>query len=175
MTSLRLMSENVTARGALVISPWAERNRTPGRWQRPAAPVASDAMTRTPPLVLATIALVTAYAVGGVIAVLTDIADATDVFTNGTKTSAPFFMLVIEPLAAYAFLRGKRAGAAVLAALTGLSTVAFAFDGDFNDDALGAGHVAWQLLEGWLALAVFSLAVTALIRTRRRPAAAAGA
>ena len=47
-------------------------------------------------------------------------------------------MLVIEPLAAYAFLRGKRAGAAVLAALTGLSTVAFAFDGDFNDDALGA-------------------------------------
>ena len=66
-------------------------------------------------------------------------------------------MLVIEPLAAYAFLRGKRAGAAVLAALTGLSTV------------------AWQLLEGWLALVVFSLAVTALIRTRRRPVAAAGA
>ena len=90
-------------------------------------------------------------------------------------TSAPLFMLVIEPLAAYAFLRGKRAGAVVLAALTGLSTVAFAFDGDFNDYALGPGHVAWQLLEGWLALVVFSLAVTALIRTRRSPAAAAGA
>ena len=109
------------------------------------------------------------------IAVLTDIASVGDAITNGTKTSAPFFMLVIEPLAAYAFLRGKRAGAVVLAALTGLSTVAFAFDGDFNDAALGPGHVAWQLLEGWLALAVFSLALTALIRTRRRPAAAAGA
>ena len=132
-------------------------------------------MTRTPPLVLATFALVTAYVIGGVIAVLTDIAGVSDVLSNGTKTSAPLFMLVIEPLAAYAFLRGKRAGAAVLAALTGLSTVAFAFDGDFNDDALGPGHVAWQLLEGWLALVVFSLAVTALIRTRRRPAAAAGA
>ena len=117
----------------------------------------------------------TAYVIGGVIAVLTDIAGVSDVLSNGTKTSAPLFMLVIEPLAAYAFLRGKRAGAVVLAALTGLSTVAFAFDGDFNDDALGPGHVAWQLLEGWLALVVFSLAVTALIRTRRRPAAAAGA
>jgi hypothetical protein len=134
-----------------------------------------EAMTRTPPLALATFALVMAYAIGGVIAVATGIGSVSDVFTNGTKTSAPSFMLVIEPLAALAFLRGHRAGAVVLAALTGLSTAAFAFDGDFNDPALGPGHVAWQLLEGWLALAVFSLAVTALIRTRRRPAAAAGA
>jgi hypothetical protein len=44
-----------------------------------------------------------------------------------------------------------------------------------SGSALGPGHVAWQVLEGWLALAVFSLAVRALIRTRRRPAAAAGA
>jgi len=82
---------------------------------------------------------------------------------------------VIEPLAALAYWRGHRAGAVVLALLTGLATVAFAFDGDFNNPALSPGHVAWQLLEGWLALAVFALAVTALIRTRRRPAAAAGA
>src|SRR4051794_32839324 len=134
-----------------------------------------EPMTRTPSLVLATFALVAAYAIGGVIAVASGIATAGDVFTNGTKSSAPFFMLVIEPLAAYAYWRGRTAGAVVLAVLTGLSTVAFAFDGDFNDPALGPGHVAWQLLEGWLALAVFSLALAALIRTRRRPAAAAGA
>ena len=132
-------------------------------------------MHRTPSLVIATFALTAAYAIGAVIAAVTDIAPVGDAITNGTKTSAPFFMLVLEPLAAYAFLRGKRAGAVVLAALTGLSTVAFAFDGDFNAEGLGPGHVAWQLLEGWLALAVFSLALTALIRTRRRPAAAAGA
>jgi hypothetical protein len=132
-------------------------------------------MTRTPPLVIAALALTAAYAIGAVIAVLTGIAGVQDVLTNGSKTSAPSFMLVLEPLAAYAFLRGRRAGAVVLAALTGLSTVAFAFDGDFDDAALGPGHVVWQVLEGWLALAVLSLALTALIRTRRRPAAAAGA
>jgi hypothetical protein len=133
------------------------------------------AMNRTPPLVIATFALTAAYAIGAVIAVVTGIASLGDAITNGTKTSAPLFMLVFEPLAAYAFLRGRRAGAVVLAALTGLSTVAFAFDGDFNAEGLGPAHVAWQLLEGTLALAVFSLALAALIRTRRRPAAAAGA
>jgi hypothetical protein len=132
-------------------------------------------MTRTPPLVIATVALVTAYAIGGVIALATDLGDLADVFTNGTKTSAPFFILVVELGAAYAFLRGRIAGAWLLAAMSGLSTAAFLFDGDFNHDGLGTGHVVWQALEGWLALAVFSCAVTALIRTRRRPAAAAGA
>jgi hypothetical protein len=121
---------------------------------------------------LATYLLTAAYAIGGVIAVLTDIGTVTDVFTNGTKTSAPFFMLVLEPLAAW---RGRRAGAALLAALTGLSTAAFAFDGDFNHAALGPGHVAWQALEATLALIVFALAIATLIRTRRRPAVAAGA
>src|SRR3954447_25044446 len=109
MRSLRRMRRNVTARGVHVISPGAERNRTQGRWQRAATPVASDPMTRTPPLVFATAALVVAYVLGGVIAVLTDIATMSDVLTNGTRTSAPFFMLVIEPLAGYAFLRGHRA------------------------------------------------------------------
>jgi hypothetical protein len=124
------------------------------------------------PLLLTTLALTAAYAIGAVIAVLTDIATVGDVLTNGTKTSAPFYMLVLEPLAAW---RGRRAGAALLAALTGLSTLAFAFDGDFNDPVLGPGHVAWQVLEATLALGVCALALNALIRTRRRPAAAAGA
>jgi len=132
-------------------------------------------MTRTPPLVLATVALVAAYAVGAVIAVATGIGTVGAALSNGTKTSAPFFILVVELAAAYAFLRGKIAGAWVLAAMSGLSTAALLFDGDFDDDALSTGHVVWQAFEGGLALAVLSLAVTALIRTRRRPAAAAAA
>jgi hypothetical protein len=132
-------------------------------------------MTRTPPLVIATVALVTSYVIGAVIALATGIGGLADVFTNGTKTSAPFYILLVELGAAYAFLRGRIAGAWVLAAMSGLSTAAFLFDGDFNGDVLGTGHVVWQALEAWLALAVFSFALTALIRTRRRPAAAAGA
>ncbi|MDA0166373.1 hypothetical protein OM076_39280 [Solirubrobacter ginsenosidimutans] len=132
-------------------------------------------MTRTPPLVLATVALVAAYAIGAVIAVAGGIASVAEVFGNGSKTSAPFFILVVELLAAYAFLRGRIAGAWVLVAMSGLSTAAFLFDGDFNADGLATGHVVWQAVEGWLAVLVFSLAVTALIRRRRRPAAAAAA
>ncbi|HEY6890398.1 MAG TPA: hypothetical protein VI300_21520 [Solirubrobacter sp.] len=132
-------------------------------------------MTRTPPLVLAAVALVAAYAIGAVIAVATDIASLAEVFGNGSKTSAPFFILVVELFAAFAFLRGRIAGAWLLAAMSGLSTVAFLFDGDFDADGLGTGHVVWQALEGWLALVVFALAVAALIRRRRRPAAAAAA
>ena len=133
------------------------------------------AMTRTPPLVLATVALVTASAIGAMIALTTGIADLADVLTSGTKTSAPLYMPLAELIATYAFLRGRIAGAYVLAAMSGLSTAAFLFDGDFNNDVLGTGHVVWQALEGWLALAVFSLATTAIIRRRRRPAAARAA
>src|SRR3954471_4485390 len=132
-------------------------------------------MTRTPPLVIATVALVTAYAIGALIALATDLGDLGDVLTNGTRTSAPFYILLVELGAAYAFLRGRIAGAWLLAVMSGLSTAAFLFDGDFNHDGLGTGHVVWQALEGWLALAVLSFAVIALIRTRRRPAVVAGA
>ena len=129
-------------------------------------------MTRIPALVIATVALVASYAIGAVIAVVTDIGSVADVVTNGTKTSAPFWILLVELGAAYAFVRGRLAGAAVLAALSALSTAAFAFDGDFANDVLSTGHVVWQSLEVWLALAVLSLAVRALIRRPRRPAVA---
>jgi len=56
-----------------------------------------------------------------VIAVITDIGSVGDVLTNGTKTSAPFWILVVELGAAYAFLRGRLGGAAVLAALSALT------------------------------------------------------
>jgi hypothetical protein len=126
-------------------------------------------------LLLATLALVAAYAIGGAIAVAGGIAGLADVFTNGTKLSAPVFMLVLEPFAALACARGRIAGAYVLAALTGLATAAFLFDGDFAHQGLGPGHVAWQALEAGLALVVLALSLSAIIRTRRRPAAAAGA
>src|SRR5690349_7112995 len=87
-------------------------------------------MTRTRLLVLATVALVAAYAIGAVIAVATDIASVADVLGNGSRTSAPSFIAVVELIAAYAFLRGRIAGAWLLAAMSGLSTVALLFDGD---------------------------------------------
>jgi hypothetical protein len=129
-------------------------------------------MNRTPALVLATVALVASYAIGAVIALVTDIGSLADVLTNGTKTSAPFWILVVELGAAYGFLRGRLAGAAVLAVLSALSTAAFAFDGDFANDVLSPGHVAWQSLEAALALVVAALALRALIRRPRRPAVA---
>ncbi len=65
-------------------------------------------MTRIPALLFATVALVSSDAIGAVIAV----GSVGDVLTNGTKTSAPFWILVVELGAAYAFVRGRLAGAA---------------------------------------------------------------
>ena len=48
-------------------------------------------------------------------------------------------MLIVELGAAYAFLRGRLAGAAVLAVLSALSTAAFAFDGDFANEESRCG------------------------------------
>ena len=115
------------------------------------------------------------YLIGAVIAALTDVGTLADAAANGTKLSAPFFLIALELLAAYLVLRGRLAGAAMLLGTSGLSTAAFAFDGDFANDSLGAGHVVWQSLEVALALVVFALAARALIRTRRRPAVATGA
>ena len=130
------------------------------------------AMTRVGPLALATLILVATYLIGAVIAALTGVGTLADAAANGTKLSAPGFLIALELFAAYLVVRGKTAGAAILLGTSGLSTAAFAFDGDFAHDSLSAGHVVWQGLEVWLALAVFSLALRALIRTRRRPAVA---
>jgi hypothetical protein len=123
-------------------------------------------------LVIATFALVASYLIGAVIAALTDVGTLADAAVNGTKLSAPSFMLVIAPLAALAYARGRRAGAYVLLAISALSFTAFAFDGDFAHSGLGAGHVAWQGLEVALNLAVLALAVGAVTRRPRRPAVA---
>src|SRR6188472_3366377 len=123
-------------------------------------------------LVYATFALVATYLIGAVIAALTDVGTLADAAVNGTKLSAPSFMLVILPLAALAHRRGRSAGAYVLLALSTLSFVAFAFDGDFAHEGLGAGHVAWQSVEVALNLVVLALSLVAVTRRPRRPAVA---
>ncbi len=130
------------------------------------------AMTR---LALATLLLVATYLIGAVIAALTDVGTLADAAANGTKLSAPGFLIALELFAAYLVFRGRIAGAAILLGTSGLSTAAFAFDGDFAHDSLAAGHGLWQSLEVGLALVVFGLAARVLIRRRRRPAVATGA
>jgi hypothetical protein len=127
-------------------------------------------MTR--PLALAAAALVTSYAIGALIAAATGVATLADAAAGGTKLSAPGFMLVLEALAVALLVRGRRAGAFILAPVSALSLAAIAFDGDFAHTSLGPGHVAWQVLELGLTLAVFALALATLTRTRRRPAVA---
>ena len=128
-------------------------------------------MTKTPPLAIALSALVASYAIGAVLALAGHVGELGDVLGNGTKLSAPLFLIVVEVLAALAILsrRAPRAGAVVLAAASGLSLAAAAFDGDVAHQGLTAGQVAWQGVEVACAAAVFALAVT---RIRRRPAAA---
>jgi hypothetical protein len=123
-------------------------------------------------LAYATFALVAAYLLGAVIAALTDVGTLSDAAVNGTKLSAPSFMLVIEVLAAVAFVRGRRAAVYPLLAMSGLSLVAAAFDGDVGHAGLSAGHVAWQGLEVALSAVVFALALAAVIRRPQRPAVA---
>jgi hypothetical protein len=132
-------------------------------------------MTRSQPLILAATALVAAYLIGAAIAAATGVGSLAAAAGNGTKLSAPGFMIVAELLAVLAVARGRRAGAAVLVAVSAMSLVAATFDGDFAHASLSTGHVAWQGLEVALSLAVFALAAAALTRRPRRPAADAAA
>jgi hypothetical protein len=129
------------------------------------------AMTKAPPLAIAISALVASYAIGAAIALSAGVGELGDVLGNGTKLSAPLFLIVIEALAALAILtrRAPLAGAIVLAAASGLSLAAAAFDGDVGHEGLTTAEVAWQAIEVACAAAVFALAVT---RIRRRPVAA---
>jgi hypothetical protein len=119
-------------------------------------------------LAIAVPVLVASYAVGAALALAGGVGDLGDVLGNGTKLSAPLFLIVVEALAALAMTRAPRAGALVLSAASGLSLAAAAFDGDVGHAGLSAGQVAWQGVEVACAAAVFALAVT---RIRRRPAA----
>src|SRR3954454_1137759 len=123
-------------------------------------------------LVIATCALVASYLLGAVIAAVTDIGTLADAAVNGTKLSAPSFILALEALAALAYARGRRAAAYPLLAMSGLSLVAAAFDGDGGNAGLSPGHVVWQALEVALSAAVFALALAAVTRRPRRPAVA---
>jgi hypothetical protein len=128
-------------------------------------------MTKIPPLAIAVAALVASYAIGAVIALATGVGELSQVLGNGTKLSAPLFLIVVEVLAATAILtrRAVLPGALVLTAASGLSLAAAAFDGDVAHAGLTAAQVAWQGVEVACSAAVFALAVT---RIRRRPAVA---
>src|SRR3954447_3404450 len=129
---------------------------------------------RNPPLALAAGALVASYVAGAFIAGATGIGTLSAAAGNGTKLSAPSFILLLEAVAVLALLRGRR-GEFVLAPLSLLSIVAAMFDGDVGNAALDTGQVAWQVLEVGLSFVVFALAAAALVtrRPRRRAAAAA--
>src|SRR5690348_5273809 len=73
--------------------------------------------------------LVGTYVIGAFIAAATGVGTLSAALGNGTKLSAPSFIIVIETLAAVALLRGRRAGVYPLLALTSLSCAAILFDG----------------------------------------------
>src|SRR5690348_14125894 len=104
------------------------------------------------------LALVASYVIGAVLAVAGDVGTFTAALGNGTKLSAPSFIIVIETLASLALLRGRRAGVYPLLALTTVSCAAILFDGDFNNAVLSTGQVAWQVVEVVLTFAVWALA-----------------
>jgi hypothetical protein len=129
---------------------------------------------RIPPLALAAGALVASYIAGAFIANATGTGSLSAAAGNGTRLSAPSFILLLEALAVVALLRGRR-GEFVLAPLSLLSIVAAMFDGDLAYAGLSTGEVAWQVLEVGLSFIVFALSASAIVtrRPRRRAAAAA--
>jgi hypothetical protein len=114
------------------------------------------------------------YLIGAAIALATGLGSLTDVLTNGTKLSAPSFIIVAELLGALLALRYRAAAVLVLLA-SGLSLAAAGFDGDVGHAGLTRAEVAWQAVEVAASAVVFALAAARLTRRPRRPAAAAAA
>jgi hypothetical protein len=112
------------------------------------------------------------YLIGAVIALATGLGDLTDVLTNGTKLSAPSFIVAVELLGALVAVR-YRAGAALVLLASGLSLAAAGFDGDVGHASLTRAEVAWQGVEVAASAVVFALAAARLTRRPRRPAAVA--
>jgi hypothetical protein len=102
--------------------------------------------------------LMAGYAVGAVIAVSDGLASFGDAITNGTYLNAPGPLIAVQAVAAFAALRGYRAGAVVLALATTLGLAAAAFDGDVGHAGLTTPEVAFQVLEVVPIAAVWALA-----------------
>jgi hypothetical protein len=114
------------------------------------------------------------YLIGAVIALATGLAGPADVLTNGTRLSAPSFIVLAELLGAFLATR-HRAGAVLVLLASGLSLAAAGFDGDVGHAGLTRAEVAWQGVEAAASALVFALAAARLTRRPRRPAAAAAA
>jgi hypothetical protein len=120
----------------------------------------------------AILTLITSYALGAVIAVTDGLATFGAAITKGTYLNAPGPLIAVQAAAAFAALRGYRAGAAVLALVTTLSLAAAAFDGDVGHSGLSTAQVAFQLFEVAAIAAVWVFAVGRLIQRRPRPVSA---
>jgi hypothetical protein len=114
------------------------------------------------------------YLIGAAIALATGLGDPADVLTNGTRLSAPSFIVAAELLGALVAVR-RRAGAVLVLLASGLSLAAAGFDGDVGHAGLTRAEVAWQGVEVAASAVVFALAAARLTRRPRRPAAAAAA
>jgi NADH:ubiquinone oxidoreductase subunit 6 (subunit J) len=114
------------------------------------------------------------YLIGAVIALATGLGNPADVLTNGTRLSAPSFIVAAELLGALLATR-YRAGAVLVLLASGLSLAAAGFDGDVGHAGLTRAEVAWQGVEVAVSALVFALAAARLTRRPRRPAAAAAA
>src|SRR4051794_14607473 len=99
--------------------------------------------------------LMASYALGAVIAVSDGLASFGDAITNGTYLNAPGPLIAVQAAAAFALLRGYRAGAVVLTLATTLSLAAAAFDGDVGHTGLSTAEVAFQAIEVALIAAVW--------------------
>jgi hypothetical protein len=114
------------------------------------------------------------YLIGAAIALATGLGGLADVLGNGTRLSAPGFIVVAELLGAFVATR-HRAGAVLVLVASGVSLAAAAFDGDVGHAGLTGAEVAWQGVEVAASAVMFALAATRLTRRPRRPAAAATA
>jgi hypothetical protein len=86
------------------------------------------------------------YLAGIALAVGGDLAPLGTAIASGSKVNAPLPIIAAQLLGGALLLRGRRPGAALLAAACTLSLAAAAFDGDVGAAGLSAGQVAYQLL-----------------------------
>jgi hypothetical protein len=76
---------------------------------------------------------------------------------DGTRLSAPSFIVAAELLGAVLAVR-RRAGAALVVLASGLSLAAATFDGDLGHAGLTGAEAAWQGVEVAASAVVFALA-----------------
>ena len=111
-------------------------------------------------------ALLAIYIAGAVIAVADGLATVGEAVSKGTYLNAPGPLIAVQAGAAFAALRGYRAGAVVLALACTLSLAAAAFDGDVGHAGLSSMEVAFQAIQVVAIGAVWLFALSRIARPR---------